>query len=365
MPEADSTLTKVDFGTMQLAVQPTPTSTPVPFAQIPYNDAADAVAYDAAAYVAGAGVVDIPASQLLIQPLTVTDLQAQVVATLPDPSNPSDRIVVLRERELTAETDDRGVYLDECGAPWSPKDPTVEVQVRFRGGPPPAGTRLRIAQYSPDFPGFGEMNWALVSSTAGDGAQQPFVEMTVQGGSVVDGAYAIVAVPPAQPGSRSAVVNLALTALRPGPPILQFSALAASDEAGAPLAMVPFPQNLDDGFANARVLPFHNAMADAYQNWLLTGPGVDLATQRLFDSVFRTFFLMYPAMRFLRDPLQFQAWRARIVAATDPAIFETAAYMPVTRPLSAGQRQMLLDWSHYVDGTVPTPPRGATHARRG
>ena len=95
-------------------------------------------------------------------------------------------------------------------------------------------------------------------------------------------------------------------------------------------------------------------MTAAYENWLRTGPSVDLATQRIFNSVFRTFFLMYPAMRFLSDPLQFQAWRGPICALTDPARFETAAYMPVTRALSAGQRRMLELWNTYVDGTMPS-----------
>jgi len=85
----------------------------------------------------------------------------------------------------------------------------------------------------------------------------------------------------------------------------------------------------------------------------------------VFDTVFRTFFIMYPAMRFLEDPLRFQAWRGRICAVTDPVIFETAAYMPVTRSLSAGQRRILEAWNHYVDGQLPTPIQGARVGRRG
>ena len=105
-------------------------------------------------------------------------------------------------------------------------------------------------------------------------------------------------------------------------------------------------------------------MAAVYENWLRNGPSVDLATQRVFDGAFRTFFLMYPAMRFLRDPLQFQAWRGRVCQVTDPAGFETAAYMPVTRSLSAGQRHMLEVWNVYADGTQPTPTRSAKVVRR-
>jgi len=78
----------------------------------------------------------------------------------------------------------------------------------------------------------------------------------------------------------------------------------------------------------------------------------------------RASFLMDPAMRFLSAPLQFQAWRGRICAATDPAPFDAAAYVPVTRALSAGQRRMLELWNSYADGEVPSSPGRPKIVRR-
>ena len=101
------------------------------------------------------------------------------------------------------------------------------------------------------------------------------------------------------------------------------------------------------------MLPFRNAAAEDFHEWLKTGPTADLVTQRVFDEVFRTYFLMFPVMRFIRDPLVFQAWRGRILELTDPRLFETAGFMPVTRELSAGRRRMLMLWDSYLNGEIP------------
>jgi hypothetical protein len=355
IPELGSALDKVDFGTMQLALDAGDGTSPKPFADIQHRGG-----YDKAAYERTAGVVEIPASRFLT-PVTVAELDQRLAVLFVDPASGSSQ-VGLRETEYIAETDDRGVYVNEPGEPWSPPDPEISVEVRYRGGKPPTGTQLRIAQYSPNPPGFGEGGWQLVSATA-DKSQTPFVTMEA-GGTVVDGAYVTVVVPQTADELPYSTVTIRLTAIRPGPPVLQFSPLPPADPETPPPGAVAFPAVAQQSFANVRALPFHNAMATAFENWLRGGPSVDLVTQRVFDSVFRTFFLMYPAMRFLRDPLQFQAWRSRVCRATDPAAFETAAYMPVTRSLSAGQRRMLELWKTYVDGDLPTPVTGAPFVRR-
>lgn len=349
IPEYNAALDKLDFGTMQLAHIP-PGGAPRPFAVVPY-----AGGYDKTAYEASSGVVDIPASSF-VTPVSAGDMTHHIVVRFVDPADGTIQ-GGLEEADYTAETDDRGVYVNEPGASWSPPDPTLDVEVRFRGGSPPAGTRLQVAQYAPDEPGFNEGGWELVSGSA-PRAQTPYATLDA-GGRVIDGAYVTVPVP--VPGST---VTIRVSGLRSGPPVLRFAPVAPGDPDPAPPDAITMAAITQEFFANVRVLPFHNAMTAAYENWLRTGPSVDLATQRIFNSVFRTFFLMYPAMRFLSDPLQFQAWRGRICAVTDPALFETAKYMPVTRALSAGQRWMLELWNTYVDGAVPSPPRRPKIARR-
>ena len=100
--------------------------------------------------------MDIPASSFLA-PVSAGDMAHHIVVQFADPAGATQP--GLEEADYTAETDDRGVYVNEPGAPWSPADPAIDVEVRFRGKRPPAGTRLQIAQYSPDEPGFNEFNW--------------------------------------------------------------------------------------------------------------------------------------------------------------------------------------------------------------
>ena len=357
IPERDPSMTKVDFGTLKLALDATGDGAAAdPFAEI------QSVDYAKDAYVSTAGVIDITASQFLA-PVTVDDLQNRLVVTVVDPETGTTQ-VGLHEAEFTAETDDRGVYVDQPGAPWSTAAPTIAVQVRYHGAKPPAGTKLRIAQYSPDPPGFGEGAWQLVSATTETQTQAPFVTIDA-GGVVIDGAYTIVDVPYLDDGLPYGTVEVAISALRSGPPVLAFTPVPPGRQANAPPQLVQFPELTQQFFANVRALPFHNGMAVAFENWLRTGPTVDMVTQRVFDSVFRTFFIMYPVMRFIRDPLQFQAWRGPVLAATDPAIFETAAYMPVMRSVSAGQRRILELWSAYLDGSMPTQITGEALGRRG
>lgn len=354
-PERDGSLTKIDFGLMRLAVQPPGGGPARPFAEIPFQGG-----YDAQTYVDNAGVIDFPASSFLTS-MSVDAIQNPIVIQFVDAKGGIQ--VGLREAELTAETEDRGVYVEEPGAAWSPPDRTVDIQVRYRGGTPPDGTLLRVAQYSPSPPGFIELGWELVSEA--DGASQaPFADVAGNG-TVRDGAWIVVPVTSA-PGARFGTAGVRLSGRRPGPPVLQFTPLLKGLVVAPPAKAVKFFNTAQEFFTNVRVLPFHNEMTVGFENWLQTGPSVDLVTQRTFNDVFRTFFLMYPAMRFVGDAQGFQAWRGPVLALTDPARFESAGYMPVTRSLSAGQRRILELWSTYLDGSLPTPTHlGGRIGRRG
>ncbi len=175
------------------------------------------------------------------------------------------------------------------------------------------------------------MNWKLRLRQRRAKLPRPFAAMDA-GAAVVDGGYVIVPVPTVDDGLGYSAVTVELSGLRPGPALLQLvRGRRRSPGRAPPTDLSASRASSAQMFANVRVLPFHNAMAESYVSWLLGGPCVDLATQRVWDAVFRTFALMYPAMRFIRDPLQFQAQRGRILAVTDPSLFEQASYMPVTR----------------------------------
>ena len=103
-------------------------------------------------------------------------------------------------------------------------------------------------------------------------------------------------------------------------------------------------------------MPFDNLAAVDFDNWLKSKPDqthlpdVSLVNQRVFDEVFGLFYRLYPVMDFISNPMKFQEWRGKILDVTDPAIFKSARYMPVTRNLSAGNRKILEMWDDYLNG---------------
>lgn len=350
VPEVDASLEKVDVGVLELSVPGS--GDPTPFARLTRD------AYARAAYEDGVGVVDLDGDRLL-RPLTTDDLAHAVVVTASLGGAPPAR--ALTEAPYTAETDDRGVYLDEPGADGQ-GTATIRFQVRHLGRKPPPGTRVRVSQYTPSPPGFGEGGWGLVSATAPD-RQAPYVRFDAPG--VEDGASVVLDVAHVDDGLPYATVDVTVTALRPGTPNLDVVPVGPGGAPPPAAETISLPAIASRHYAVVRVLPFHEQRATAFANWLRTGPTADVVTQRVFDEVFRTYFLLYPVMRFIRDPLQLQAWRGRVCEATDPAIFDRADYMPVTRALSAGQRRMLLAWNDHLDGDPPVRDATSSLGRRG
>lgn len=362
--ELDSTATKLNYGTLQIALttRNATSAPPVVVATLPY-----AGGYDQAAYELTSGVVDIPASSFTV-PLLVTDLQNLLCVSFA--TGGATTPPALLESPYIAATDDRGVYVNEPDAPWGPSnssdDVPISIQVRYLGGKPPAGARLGIVQYAPAPPGFGEGGWSIVSSLERSQNQSPYVELRSRGAAAGDG-YLVAPVPHDDDGRPYATVQVSVRGIRCGPPVIAFFPIGPELEPAlwqAPPTVGILAVTAQQ-FTNARVLPYHNALALDFENFLRAGPSIDVVSQRVFDEIFRTFFLMYPVMRFIRDPLQFQAWRGRICAITDPALFESASYMPVTRSLSAGQRRIIELWNAYADGTIPTPPPALQMMRRG
>lgn len=358
IPESDSTGVKKDLGPLLIGLTDVNGNQTI-IAKIPYTGG-----YDQPAYEATAGVIDIPADSF-ITGIAVKDIESQSLY-LSFESLPASRMALI-ESDFVAETDDRAVYLDQPDAPWSGKrcdDRSISIQIRYRGGKPPQGTQLSVAQYAPTTPGMAETDgWRLVSLHSKT-AQSPYIELSGDISGSGDG-YVVVTVPHPSGGKTYSTVDVNVRGIRSGTPALAFSPVAPNQSVPDPPPTVKFfPDIRTASYAVVRVLPFHNSMAQNFEEWLKTGPSIDLVTQRVFDDVFKTYFLMYPVMRFIRDPLQFQTWRARVLEVTDSARFESSHYMPVTRSLSAGQRRMLVLWNQYANGelrytSAPAPIYGS------
>ena len=100
-------------------------------------------------------------------------------------------------------------------------------------------------------------------------------------------------------------------------------------------------------------LPWHNDLANAFDEWLANEtPQVAEVNDTVFKEVFENYLLAFPTMDFIANPQQFQEWRGRSLALTDPEMFDQASYMPVPRTLSAGQRHILVSYVRYLEGAL-------------
>jgi hypothetical protein len=331
---------KAAFGQIQLALglpdgQGGVTVTPI----ANLADDGDGAAYGAR-YIQTAGVIDIAADQLLV-PLTAAQIGSSPLLVTVESYTPdgqggwsSQRLVGLTENALNAQTDQRGLYVDQPGAPNSPAYQTSTIQVRNYGQAPEPGTLLVIAQYDEGWNLIGDPKDAMVrlSVVESGGALTPIANTTL---IAATGGEVTLAVEALQPG----VPNLAFFPLPPG------TGSFTPPPAGlGPLLVLPY-------FTIARVLPFHNHLVDEFGQ-LLAGdptPDLDLVNQWIFDKVYRSFFQMYPVMDFIHSPLKFQEWRGKIKEVTDLALLESARYMPVMRTLSAGQRAVIERYCAFAD----------------
>lgn len=337
MPELDSTGTKADFGTVQLVLMKG--DDPVPIYTLPN---------DQATYEQFAGVVDIPASDFInpITPVDISDNNNAFAITV------NDNQVALKEAQLTAQTDQRGVYADEPGPDYTDDDmPTFTIKVQHQGGSPPAGTQLGVAQY--------DEGWGLVAEDGNSGsASAPYVSLFYKHKIGSDYVYTpidnntAIEVPPG-----IGLVTIAVRALRPGMPNLEFFPFMPGKAFQDPPKSAPAGGDPASTFYTVvRVLPFDNQLAASFKQFLTTNPDIDLVNHRVFNDVYKTFHLIFPVMDFIYSPQKFQEWRGPIEMVTDPALFDSASYMPVTRSFSAGKRSIVEMYCEYANTLPPESP---------
>ncbi len=356
MPEVQIDGEKADFGQLQLMYGTSATELGTALANLP-NDRAE--------YLRTSGVVDLYPSDFLCNiqrsDIEFTQLGLSVEAYTPpskDGPGGTARTTALVEAPLIANTDHRGVYVNQPDPQWDENaaDPTFTVQVRYYGQLPQTDGEFKIGfgQYAPSPLMVSSGNWNIVKENS-KVLQDPFVKVYQPIENARDrviGHSTVLDVP------AGGELTLAAIALRPGFGNFAFYPLtseAADSWKGAP-AQVVAPFISQAFYTVIRALPFKNLAAVDFENWLKSRPDtqhlpdVSLVNQRVFDEVFGLFYRLYPVMDFISNPTKWQEWRGRIMAVTDPALFDSATYMPVTRNLSAGNRRILELWDTYLDG---------------
>jgi hypothetical protein len=246
------------------------------------------VAYDRSTYEEGAGVVEIP-----IPDSAGAAVAASALQLIHDASG----MPLMEEPPLTIETDDRNLYL-QLGE-------TRQATLRFsrRGAAP--GERLVAVTLQ------------YVTSNKAQPAQPSPPERH------------LVAMPERVECDESGRAGIELRAIAPGTCAIAFQ--REGEPAGALDATL-------GAFLNVRVFP-----ADDYS----TIPDSELTFDLIYREVLRYYHLIYPAMSRIFPLNGEEAVRENaeaILERIDPAVWGKWEYMPRTRELSEGKRQLLERW---------------------
>ena len=98
-------------------------------------------------------------------------------------------------------------------------------------------------------------------------------------------------------------------------------------------------------YAVVRILPFDDFSKvpdETINNW-----------QYIYDNVLGFYSVMYPVMSKIipwgpqgapNNPQEVKAFASNILNFTDPDMWDTTIYMPITRDMSGGKRELLRRW---------------------
>lgn len=308
-----SNLTKADCGPLTLGVQP-PGGTFTPIATINYAQ------YQQSAYEAKAGIIDIPfpnagtGSLLQNNPIAI-QMQGQTA---------------LAEQLYTAETDTRGIYLDQN------ENGRFDVTV-CKQGIPTKGVKLLVAKY--------DSGLNLIPSNS------------TQYVNITNGFQVTVPVPGSSPATVSnaaifdtdsnGVASVALASQMPGFPVLGFFPYPAGSPQPQPPASFSF---IDDAFyTTIRVLPFDDAVPQQFCDAWNNQPTSQNAWNFVYYQILYVYDMLFSVMlEYVNlgsqtgSPKSFDNNLCNIwnLIQKNLAVEGTRA-MPITRDLSAGKRLAL------------------------
>lgn len=309
--------------------------------------------YDQSAYEANGGIVDVP----FAPGITAEDVSGWTAEGLLALRNQGT--VVSLEAPLTVQTDDRGVYVDEC------RVREITLQVLYKGAPAPAGTKVAIAQYYPWPLIVSTGQWVLFGTQPPSGGDGPFCNVTPAQPYLAfpDGDVATVG------GNGSAMLRIAPQAA--GFPIVAFYPYLADQTPPTLQAQVTFGftnyQTYTIGtafFSAVRALPFDNALVPQFVDcWNGTGSyagqprySESAAWQFVYSNIFYVYDMLYPAMDQIIPLGSQQAVQDNIDAILQrisETIVDTTGFMPVTREMSAAKRLILETWGGLVKAGFP------------
>jgi hypothetical protein len=334
--EWPSDLSKANFGSLDLGVISNGTFTPV--APISYDQ------YARAAYESSAGIIDIA----LQSPLPSGPLAIQV-------QQPSGAVTALQEQELTAQTDTRGIYIDQRG------NASFDVSV-YDYGALSSGTNVLIAQYDQSLTLIPASSPPLVVFTNGDQTT-----ITSAGGDITTTVTVLTT-------DSSGVASPEIAAFMPGFAVLAFFPYTGTTLPNPPDSL--FPTITAAFYTTVRVLPFDDGVPQQFVDLWNASQNQTLAWQFIYNNILYLYDMIFNVMLTVFNLGDQSAVVGAIPyiwpVVTAEAAKENTKAMPITRDMSAGKRKTLQLWMYLVtegysvpdfnvdsipDGWAPPPPK--------
>ena len=288
IPELDASGVKANFGTLTLKAGNSS-------AKIEYD------VYKAEEYEKFGGIVDLEIDSNQASDFKNKPIELFVQQT-------SGEVKALEEVEYHCASDDRGIYLDEGQAE------SIQVQIYKKGSPAANGTKVLIVQY--------DNNLQLIKSpkfSKSNGFVNNFY-VDVQPGNIVE--------------VQDGVISFSVSPLKDG--VVNLLYLPFEGDSPVP------PESLNTEFSYfsaVRCLPFDNELkklSDEEVSW-----------ERVYEEVLKVYDYIYPVMSqvvplYQKEAVAGMAQQVQLMTNLD--FWESTLFMPVTRDMSAGKRDLLNRW---------------------
>jgi hypothetical protein len=311
-----SSLEKLDLGTLEVGILSGSNFTSI--------GSLDYAQYGRQAYEASAGIVDLPL------PPSITPQQVQQGLLAIQASGASGPVTALLEQQYCAESDSRGIYLDQEG------EQTFQITV-LQQGVPAAGASVLLAQY--------DQNLNLVPS-----APPAYISFTLGEQQVMNsssgGVSTIVSVVKAD---GNGIATAGVAAQLPGFPVVAFFPFSGATPPAPPPSLFP-PGNMF--YVTVRVLPFDDTLPQEFiELWNSTHDSTK-AWNFVYHRILYVYDMIFSVMlNFvnLGSQTAFDNSAAAIKSLIEKSrAEESTSAMPVTRDLSEGKRIVLQLYLYLV-----------------
>jgi hypothetical protein len=317
--EKDLVPEKQNFGPLTLQVSDASGKPLSTIATIPYPD------YARANYVKTSGILDFPLTtdQVNLIKNSANAIQLSVMQS-------GKPVIALQQAPLVVETDQRGEYLDQN------ETKTMTASVYRNGQPAGNDVKVLVAQYYENPQDINPQNpfpYVLVTQ-----ANQAKACLTFGG--------QIQIVVPVNNGA----ITFPIQSVNSGTSMLGFFPFTGDTPPTPPGGPgTSYPAQTTDFYAVVRCLGFDNA--------LLSLPNDQITWTNTYAKVLQCYNLIYPEMSRIRDLSDLNVIKGmaeQILASTKyPANFGWTMFMPVTREMSAGKRNLLQRFCAKVINNEP------------